>query len=230
MTALKPLPPGQGLALFDIDYTLLTIDSDHAWGQFLVDQGAVDGVEYERKNDHFYALYKAGTLNLLDYLDFSLAPLAAHPRAQLEAWHAQFMQSLIVPAIAQSARDVVAQHQARGDWCAAVTATNEFITAPIAAQFGIETLIGVQLAEANGNFTGKPRGTLSFKEGKVTRVQAWLAQHQRSIESFAESYFYSDSRNDLALLESVSHPVAVNADSVLTGIAQARGWPCIALK
>jgi HAD superfamily hydrolase (TIGR01490 family) len=227
MLPLKPLSalaPGQGLALFDIDYTLLTVDSDHGWGRFLVAQGVVDGADYERKNNQFFGLYKAGTLKLEDYLAFSLAPLAQHPRPQLDAWHAQFMESFVLPAITPAAREMVARHQRRGDWCAAVTATNEFITRPIAMAFGIHNLIAVQLEERDGRFTGKPRGTPSFREGKVTRTQEWLAESGRSIASFAESWFYSDSHNDLPLLDAVTHPVVVNGDEKLQRLAQERHW------
>ncbi len=230
MLPLKPLlqlAPGQGLALFDIDYTLLTVDSDHGWGRFLVAQGVVDGEDYERKNNHFFGLYKAGTLKLEDYLAFSLAPLAQHSRAQLDQWHAQFMESFVRPAITPAAREMVARHQRRGDWCAAVTATNEFITRPIAAAFGIENLIAVQLETTGApdeRFTGRPRGTPSFREGKVTRTQEWLAETGRSIASFTQSWFYSDSHNDLALLEAVTHPVVVNGDETLRALAEKRHW------
>jgi HAD superfamily hydrolase (TIGR01490 family) len=213
------------LALFDIDYTLLSIDSDHGWGEFLVRKGVVDPHDYKRKNDMFYGQYSAGTLNLYDYLDFSLAPLAANPRAQLNQWRAEFMQTIVTPAMTQAARETVRRHLDAGDVCAAVTATNAFVTEPIAAAFGIPTLIAVDLEEANGEFTGKPRGIPSFKEGKVTRVEAWLAGMNKQITDFSQSYFYSDSRNDLPLLQRVTHPVAINADAVLIAHAKQHGWP-----
>jgi HAD superfamily hydrolase (TIGR01490 family) len=215
------------LALFDIDYTLLAIDSDHGWGEFLVDKGIVDPIHYKTQNDRFYGQYKAGTLVLQDYLAFSLAPLAAHPRAKLEAWREEFMESRVRPAMTQAARACVAQHLAAGDLCAAVTATNEFVTAPVAAAFGIPTLIAVELEVAGSEFTGRSRGLPSFREGKITRVEQWLAAQGRTIESFPKSYFYSDSRNDLPLLERVTHPVAVNADDVLAAHAASLGWPCL---
>jgi HAD superfamily hydrolase (TIGR01490 family) len=215
------------LALFDIDYTLLAIDSDHGWGEFLVDKGVVDGPWYKAQNDRFFGQYKAGTLVLADYLAFSLAPLAAHPRAQLEVWREEFMQTVIRPAMTQHARACVAQHLAQGDLCAAVTATNAFVTEPIAEGFGIPTLIAVDLEVRDGEFTGKPSGLPSFREGKIIRVEQWLAAQGKTLDDFSQSWFYSDSRNDLPLLERVTHPVAVNADDVLKAHAIARGWPTV---
>ena len=213
------------LALFDIDNTLLSIDSDHAWGHFLVSQGVVDGPVYDRANDYFYSQYKAGGLNIFEYLEFALQPLAAHPRAQLDEWHEKFMATVIRPAITQSARDLVAGHLAAGDVCCCVTATNAFVTEPIAREFGVPHLIAIDLEEHEGRFTGKPRGIPSFQEGKIVRVEAWLQTMDQRISDYPKSYFYSDSRNDLPLLERVSDPVAVNPDPVLLARAQERGWP-----
>jgi len=217
------------LALFDIDNTLLSIDSDHAWGHFLVSQGVVDGPVYDRANDYFYSQYKAGALNIFEYLEFALQPLAAHPRAQLDEWHEKFMATVIRPAITQSARDLVAGHLAAGDVCCCVTATNAFVTEPIAREFGVPHLIAIDLEEHEGRFTGKPRGIPSFQEGKIVRVEAWLQTMDQRISDYPKSYFYSDSRNDLPLLERVSDPVAVNPDPVLLARAQERGWPVIDL-
>jgi len=217
------------LALFDIDNTLLSIDSDHAWGHFLVSQGVVDGPVYDRANDYFYSQYKAGALNIFEYLEFALQPLAAHPRAQLDEWHEKFMATVIRPAITQSARDLVAGHLAAGDVCCCVTATNAFVTEPIAREFGVPHLIAIDLEEHEGRFTGKPRGIPSFQEGKIVRVEAWLQTMDQRISDYPKSYFYSDSRNDLPLLERVSDPVAVNPDPVLLARAQDRGWPVIDL-
>lgn len=217
------------LALFDIDNTLIAIDSDHAWGHFLVEQGVVDKVEYERANDHFYSLYKAGTLNILEYLEFALAPLAAHPRAQLDAWHEEFMEQVIRPQITPAARALVQRHLDAGDICCCVTATNAFVTEPIAREFGVPHLIAIDLEEHEGRYTGKPRGIPSFQEGKIVRVEGWLQTMDQRITDYPKSFFYSDSRNDLPLLLRVTDPVAVNPDPVLKAEAEQRGWPVIAL-
>jgi HAD superfamily hydrolase (TIGR01490 family) len=217
------------LALFDIDNTLIAIDSDHAWGHFLVAQGVVDRDAYERANDHFYALYKAGTLNILEYLEFALAPLASHPRARLDAWHEEFMEKVIRPQISAKARALVQQHLDAGDVCCCVTATNAFVTAPIAREFGVPHLIAIDLEEHEGRYTGKPRGIPSFQEGKILRVEGWLATMDQRISDYPRSFFYSDSRNDLPLLLRVTDPVAVNPDPVLKAEADSRGWPILDL-
>ncbi|MBL8385447.1 MAG: HAD family hydrolase [Burkholderiales bacterium] len=218
------------LALFDLDNTLLAIDSDHAWGRYLVAQGIVDSAEFDRRNDYFYERYKAGTLDIDEYLRFALAPLAGRPRAQIDAWHADFMARVIRPAMGARARDLVRAHLAAGDICCCVTATNAFVTAPIAREFGIPHLIACDLEERDGVYTGAPRGVPSFQEGKIVRVEGWLATMGRRIADFAESRFYSDSRNDIPLLERVTHPVAVDPDDTLREVAAARGWPVISLR
>jgi HAD superfamily hydrolase (TIGR01490 family) len=220
----------QNLALFDLDNTLLAIDSDHAWGEYLVRIGVVDANEFKRKNDYFYERYKAGTLDIFEYLDFALAPIAAHPRAQVNAWHADFMTQVIRPAITAQARALVAQHVRQGDLCCCVTATNAFVTAPIARELGLPHLIAADLEEIDGRYTGKPRGVPSFQAGKITRVEAWLAEMGKSLASFSQSFFYSDSRNDLPLLEKVTHPVAVDPDDTLAATARTRGWPVMSLR
>ena len=217
------------LALFDIDNTLISIDSDHAWGHFLVQQGVVDGPDYERSNDYFYSQYKDGTLDILEYLAFALRPLAQHPRAQLDAWHEKFMETVIRPAITPKARALVQQHLDAGDVCCCVTATNAFVTAPIAREFGVPHLIAIDLEEHEGRFTGKPRGIPSFQEGKILRVEAWLQTMDQRIADYPKSYFYSDSRNDLPLLLRVTDPVAVNPDPVLKQTADQNGWPILDL-
>ena len=218
------------LALFDLDNTLLAIDSDHAWGRFLVARGIVDSAEFDRRNDYFYERYKAGTLDIGEYLLFALGPLAGRPRAELDAWHADFMASVIRPAIGPKARALVERHLAAGDLVCCVTATNAFVTAPIAREFAIPHLIACDLEEHDGVFTGRPRGIPSFQDGKIRRVEGWLSTMGRRIADFPESRFYSDSRNDLPLLERVSHPVAVDPDDVLREVAAARGWPVISLR
>ena len=218
------------LALFDLDNTLLAIDSDHAWGRFLVARGIVDAAEFDRKNDHFYERYKAGTLDIDAYLDFALAPLAHRPRAEIDAWHAQFMREVILPEISASARALVNRHLAAGDLCCCVTATNAFVTAPIAIELRIPHLIAVDLEEHDGVFTGRARGIPSFQAGKIKRVEGWLATMDRRIADYAKSFFYSDSRNDLPLLERVTDPVAVDPDDTLCALARDRGWPVISLR
>ena len=217
------------LALFDLDNTLLPMDSDHGWSQFLIDLGVLDRAEFERRNDQFYADYKAGTLDIVAFLDFQLRPLRDNNRAQLNAWHAQYMDKVIQPNIQQTALDLVKKHQDEGAVCLIITATNSFITRPIADSFGIEHLIATEPEEIDGQFTGKVSGTPSFREGKVSRLNEWLAARKMTMESFEQSYFYSDSINDLPLLERVSNPVAVHPDNTLAQIAQSRQWPILEL-
>jgi HAD superfamily hydrolase (TIGR01490 family) len=215
------------LALFDLDNTLLDGDSDYAWAQFLIDAGVVDADEYNARNDWFYDRYKDGTLDIHEFLAFQLAPLAHHPRPQLEAWHAEFMARRIQPMITAHARDLVARHAQ--DLSAVVTATNRFITAPIARELGVPHLLATDIEEIDGRFTGKPRGTPTFREGKNRRVDEWLAERGTRLADY-ESWFYSDSHNDLPLLERVTHPVAVDPDETLRELASRRGWSVISLR
>ena len=217
------------LALFDLDNTLLAGDSDFEWAQFLIDQGVLDREVYEARNLDFYDQYKAGTLDIHEFLDFQLKPLARHPRAQLDAWHGEFLATRIRPLISPAARALVKRHADAGDLLAIVTATNSFVTGPIALEFGIPHLIATIPAQENGRFTGQPRGMPSFREGKITRVDAWLESLGLWLGSFEQSWFYSDSHNDLPLLEKVTNPVAVDADTTLTQVAARRGWPHISL-
>jgi HAD superfamily hydrolase (TIGR01490 family) len=220
----------QALALFDLDNTLLPIDSDVCWAQFLVDRNVVNAQWYSQRNDYFYAQYCSGTLDIYEFLDFQLAPLAQHPRSQLLAWREEFMRDVIRPQIHLPARELVRQHQQEGALCAIVTATNSFITGPIAREFHVEHLIATEIEiGADGNFTGKPAGLPSFREGKVTRVEQWLALQGLGLADFSESWFYSDSMNDLPLLARVGSPVAVNPDSRLRAHAQAQGWDVLDL-
>lgn len=217
------------LALFDLDNTLLPIDSDYEWSRFLARLGVLDGDDYERENNRFYEHYKAGSLDINEFLQFQLAPLAAHPRDTLERWHAQFMAEVITPTISHQARELVDRHRARGDLIALVTATNAFVTGPIARAFGIDHLVATTLEEVNGQFTGRPSGTPSFREGKIVRTHEWLGSIGQRFDGFERSWFYSDSRNDIALLEQVTDPVATNPDPVLHATAVTRGWPVLRL-
>ena len=218
------------LVLFDLDNTLLAGDSDYEWGQFLIERGIVDRVLYEARNLAFYQQYKAGTLNIHEFLDFQLRPLTQHTRAELDVWHAEFMQQKIQPMITTEARDLVNRALDEAALVAIITATNSFVTAPIARIFGIPNLIATEPEQIDGKFTGKVSGTPSFREGKITRLNEWLAGQNKQLNDFDESWFYSDSLNDLPLLELVSNPVAVDADPTLHSHAQTHGWPSISLR
>ena len=218
------------LSLFDLDNTLLAGDSDYEWGQFLVDRGVVAREEYEAQNAAFYEQYKAGTLDIHEFLGFALRPLANHGAEQLERWHAQFMAERILPMIGAPARALVRRHREAGDLCAIVTATNSFVTAPIARAFGIGHLVATEPEQVAGRFTGRVAGTPCFREGKIARVDAWLAGLGHRLEAFPVSSFYSDSHNDLPLLERVTRPVAVDPDEALGRAARERGWTVISLR
>lgn len=232
MTDTHVLPPSRPsrLALFDLDHTLLPIDSDVLWAQQLVELGVVDASWHTIRNDYFYEQYKQGCLNMDEFLAFQLGPLAQHSVEQLHAWREDFLATKILPQIRPEASALVERHRAQGDLLALVTATNDFVTQPIATAFGIEHLIATQVErDGEGRYTGRHRGLPSFQEGKVTRVRQWLATLGCDLESFEASYFYSDSRNDLPLLARVSHPVAVNPDPTLRAHAQDQGWPILEL-
>ena len=216
------------LALFDLDNTLLSGDSDFEWAQFLIEQGVLDREVYEARNREFYEQYKNGTLDIHEFLDFQLKPLSRHPRRTLDEWHRQFMQRKILPMVRQRARDLVGRH--RADLCAIVTATNSFVTAPIAREFGIDNLIATEPAHRGGEFTGEVTGTPCFREGKFTRLADWLAARGETLGSFAQSWFYSDSMNDLPLLSRVTRPVAVDPDDILRAHAEQHGWQIISLR
>lgn len=216
------------LALFDLDNTLLAGDSDFEWAQFLIEKGVLDRELYEAKNQTFYDQYKSGTLDIHEFLDFQLKPLAHHPRAQLDAWHDEYMRTRIVPMVAKGAPALLARHA--GDTRVIVTATNSFVTAPIAHYLGVEHLIATEPEQVGGEFTGKVSGLPSFKDGKVTRLEQWLTGQGENLATVTESWFYSDSLNDLPLLARVRHPVAVDPDATLLAHAQAAGWPVISLR
>jgi len=218
------------LVLFDLDNTLLAGDSDFEWAQFLIDQGVLDREVYEARNLEFYEHYKAGTLDIHEFLDFQLKPLARHPRPQLDAWHAEFMRTRILPIITAKSRALLEKELAAADLVAIITATNSFVTAPIARELGVAHLIATDPEQVNGEFTGGVAGIPCFREGKIARLDAWLAAQGVSRGDIAESRFYSDSLNDLPLLESVTHPVAVDPDPTLAAHAHKMGWPVISLR
>ena len=215
------------LAIFDLDNTLLSIDSDHAWGEFLLEQGAVDPVAYRDANDRFMADYEAGTLNIHAFLEVALRPLAENSPEQLAAWHQQFMASKIEPHVLHKGEELLARHRSRGDTLLIVTATNRFITGPIAERLGVDDLIAVEPEIVDGRYTGRVNGTPSYREGKVKRLEEWLADKDQTLD---EAWFYSDSHNDLPLLEIVEYPVAVDPDPSLREVAEARGWRIISLR
>lgn len=217
------------LALFDLDHTLLPLDSDYEWGRFLVRVGAVDEESHRAENERFYREYQAGTLDIAEFLAFGLAPLARHTAERLESWRERFMEEVIVPAIRPAARRLVREHLDAGRLCAIVTSTNEFITAPIAKAFGVEHLIATEVERVDGQFTGRPAGTPSYREGKVLRTTLWLESRSLSWEAIERSWCYTDSANDLPLMLRVTDPVATNPDEKLAEYARERGWPVLRL-
>ena len=215
------------LAIFDLDNTLLSGDSDYLWGSFLIEQGLVERAWYERENERFYAEYRAGTLDIHEFLRFSLRPLADHDLDQLLALRQQFVRTKILPLITPASRTLLRTHRGAGHYLLIITATNHFITEPIAAELGVDDLIATDPEFKHGRFTGAVAGIPSFRDGKVTRLHQWLKQHQKNL---ACSWFYSDSHNDLPLLELVTNPVAVDADDTLTQHAEMKGWPLLSLR
>jgi HAD superfamily hydrolase (TIGR01490 family) len=217
------------LALFDLDHTLIPFDSDYEWGEFTIAMGWCDGTEFKRRNDEFFAHYRAGTLDIHAYVRFATQAIREQGPVNAVAAHERFMKEVFEQRIQPVARELVRKHQADGDQVVIVTATNEFVTRPIAAAFGVRELLAVELErDASGNVTGEIRGTPTFREGKVTRVQQWLADRELDWDS-VETTFYTDSMNDLALLEKVNHPVATNPDDGLRAVAIKRGWRILEL-
>lgn len=215
------------LALFDLDNTLLEGDSDYLWGQFLIERGILDKEYYENENQRFYQQYVEGSLDIYEFLAFQLKPLASHPRRQLEAWRDEFLSQKIEPIMLPRARSLLDKHRQQGHTLVVITATNRFITAPIAERFGVANLLATEPEMRHGEFTGAVTGTPCFQHGKVEQLQHWL-HHQQ--ENLSDSWFYSDSHNDLPLLNTVDHPVAVDPDNSLKQTALARQWPVISLR
>jgi len=218
------------LTLFDLDGTLLPTDSDHAFGDFVISLGWADAAEHKRRNDQFYADYQAGALDMTAYVDFASAPWRDRSPPELDAAMQRFLREVMQPQLHPASVALVQQHQAAGDLIAIVTATNDFVTRPIAGLFGVDTLIATDLArDAQGRATGTIQGVPAFREGKIERVAAWLESRGQTFASFERSTFYSDSINDLPLLECVSHPVATNPGPSLLRVAQERHWPVLNL-
>lgn len=215
------------LAIFDLDNTLIGGDSDHLWGQFVCEQGLVNGQEFAAQNEQFYADYQAGTLDIQAYLRFALGPLKGRPPEQLNALHAQFMQEKIEPILLPAAAELVDGHRTRGHQLLIITATNRFITAPIAARLGIDELIACEGEQIEGVYTGEPTGIPSYHAGKITRLLDWMDGREATLDG---AWFYSDSHNDLPLLEMIDNPVAVDPDEKLRTHAIAENWPVISLR
>jgi len=216
-----------GLALFDLDNTLIAGDSDYLWGCFLVEQGIVDGAHYERENRRFYDQYRVGELDIYEFLDFQLRPLAEHGLASLQQWRKQYVEEKISPILLPKAHELIDRHRQQGDTLVVITATNRFITAPIVELYEIPHLLATEPELQDEQYTGKVAGTPCFQDGKVERLGDWLADNQQSLDN---SWFYSDSHNDLPLLNKVTHPVAVDPDEILEQHARDHDWPVISLR
>ncbi|MCB1737518.1 MAG: HAD family hydrolase [Gammaproteobacteria bacterium] len=215
------------LAIFDLDNTLLDGDSDYLWGQFLVRKGIVDGPSYTAENQRFLEEYEAGQLDIREFLRFQLRPLAENDPDTLADWHAEYLQDDILPVILDAGRARIAEHVERGDTLMIITATNRFITGPIATELGIPHLLATEVEFKDGRYTGNSTGTPCFRDGKVERLEEWLAEHHANLEG---SWFYSDSHNDLPLLKKVTHPVAVDPDATLRRHAEQQGWEILSFR
>jgi len=216
------------LAIFDLDNTLLGGDSDLSWGQFLCEHGYVDAAEYDRQNQLFYDQYEAGVMDIDAFLRFALAPLAANDMATLQRWHQQFMQERIEPMMLPAAAALLEKHRQAGDFLLIITATNRFVTQPIADRLGVDDMLATEPELVDGRYTGEVAGTPCYQAGKVTRLEAWLAEHPE--HSLDGAWFYSDSHNDLPMLEKVEFPHAVNPDPKLQAHAEQAGWPVLDLR
>jgi HAD superfamily hydrolase (TIGR01490 family) len=212
------------LALFDLDNTLLNGDSDHSWGTYLADIGAVDPKEHKLKHDAFYQQYLNGSLNIIDFLDFQLAVLAQYPLKTLHQWRDEYLRTIITPMINNGKSELLDEHRGRGDELVIITATNDFVTAPIASMLGVDNLIATSAEFNDGKYTGKVIDTPCFQDGKVTRLRQWMKNTSHTLN---QSWFYSDSYNDLPLMQLVDHPVAVTPDSQLRAHALEQHWPII---
>lgn len=215
------------LAIFDLDNTLIAGDSDYEWGEFLVEKGVVDPVEYKDKNNYFYEEYKKGTLDIYEFLTFVFKPLSEHSMEILNQWHKEFMADRITPIMLSRSKALLQKHRDQGDTLLIITATNSFITGPICHQLGVDDFIASEPEKVDGRFTGRVHGTPTYREGKITRLREWLKDKDIQLQG---SYGYSDSINDLPLLELVDNPVVVDGDPQLLAEAEQRQWPCISLR
>lgn len=215
------------LAIFDLDNTLLAGDSDYLWGQFLARHDIVDGEWYEKENRRFYEEYKRGELDINEFLRFSLKPLSTMDMEQLDKLHRQFMAEYIEPVLQPKAFELLEKHRQQRDYLLIITATNRFVTQPIAERLGVDDILATEAEIVNGRYSGEPYGTPCFQDGKVKRLNSWLAQTGHNMQG---SWFYSDSRNDIPLLEEVDNPVAVDPDETLQQHAEMRGWPVMSLR
>ncbi|WP_062261797.1 HAD family hydrolase [Endozoicomonas arenosclerae] len=216
------------LAIFDLDNTLIAGDSDYLWGQFMANEGMVDAAKFNEGNDYFYRQYEAGTMVLSEYLDFCLEPLTHYTLDELKVWHDKFMANTIRPIMLEKAASLLKKHRDQGDHLMIITATSRFVTEPIARELGVDTLLAIDLEINNNRYTGKVVGTPTYQEGKVIRLKEWLKENPEF--SLEGSYFYSDSKNDLPLLNQVDYPFAVDSDPELTAEAKQKGWPVISLR
>jgi HAD superfamily hydrolase (TIGR01490 family) len=220
----------RGIALFDLDYTLLGGDATYEWIHFLIRIGVLDHDRFAAELERFYDEYAAGTLDIREFLHFDFQPLKSHPRAQLEAWREQYLAEVVAPMILPKSVELVASHAARGHETMVITAANSFISVPIARRFGAAHILASEPEMRDGEFTGAIEGVPCFHEGKVIRLDAWLAGRGQSLADFAESYFYGDSQSDVPLMEKVTHPVVVAPDDALAELARTRNWPVISLR
>ncbi len=220
----------QNLALFDLDNTLLAGDSDYNWSLFLIGEGLLDAKTHQDRNEQFYQDYKIGCLNITEFLAFQLKPLSEHSKKFLDELHVKYMDKVIRPMMTKKAQALVDEHKAAGDLCVIITATNSFVTKPIATAYGIEHLLGSDPEMVNGEYTGGVTGVPTFKEGKVIRLNQWLEARATKLSDYGVSYFYSDSHNDLPLMQLVTNPVAVDADEILASYAKEQAWPAISLR
>jgi len=218
------------IALFDLDRTLLTIDADEVWVEFLIEQGALERERFEPAMRDVSERYQRGEIGIYEFCEFYLSTLAPHEPARLAAWRARYLAQRIFPAISATARALVAKHRDDGHLVVLTTAASRFLAAPIAAELGIENLISTEPEMKEGRYTGKVDGMPNMREGKTSRLDAWLAARGASLGSFRESWFYSDSRNDVPLLSRVTNPVAANPDPFLASLAAEKGWPIVQIR
>ena len=229
MTDEAKAPVAPGIALFDLDYTLLGGDATYEWIHFLVRKGAIDAGSIALL-DQYYEDYGKGTLNIVAFLHFDFGALTTHARVRMEAWREEYLRDIVAPLILPKARDLIASHEARGHVTAIVTAANSFLTGPIARMIGVGHLLASDPEIVDGEFTGRIDGIPCFHEGKIAKLEGWLALRGEALSDFRESYFYGDSQSDVPLMEKVTHPVAVGSDETLGRIARERNWPVISLR